>query len=181
MENPKIQIPQLQGHILYAEDGPDNQRLAQLLLKHTGAKLTIVENGRLALEYVQQHPDVDLILMDMQMPVMNGVDATRAIRAGGFDKPIIAFTANVMKEEVALYAEIGCVACLSKPVQKPLFYQTLAEYLGTGKLIEQQVPGNMPLSQHTDAQASLNGTILLAEDNKDNQKLISMQLKRFGL
>jgi CheY-like chemotaxis protein len=135
-----LPIPQLQGHILYAEDGPDNQRLAQLLLKHTGATLTIVENGKLALDYIQQHPEVDLILMDMQMPVMNGVDATKAIRASGFDKPIIAFTANVMKEDVAIYQDIGCVACLSKPVQKALFYQTLAQYLGTGE----QLPENNP-------------------------------------
>ena len=182
-DNPQLQIPQLKGHILYAEDGPDNQRLAQLLLKNTGAKLTIVENGKLALEYVQSHNDIDLILMDMQMPVMNGIDATKAIRAAGFNKPIIAFTANVMKEEVALYAEIGCVACLSKPVQKPLFYQTLAEYLGTGDMLEPEavMPLQLPGAKHTEDQSALKGTVLLAEDNPDNQKLISMQLKRFGL
>ena len=134
-------IPKLQGHILYAEDGKDNQRLAQLLLKQTGARLSIVENGQQALDYIQQHDDVDLILMDMQMPVMNGLDATKAIRAYGFDKPIIAFTANVMKEDVALYQEIGCAACLSKPVQKPLFYQTLAHYLGSGILEQQNTIG----------------------------------------
>ena len=176
----KLPIPQLQGHILYAEDGKDNQRLAQLLLKHTGAKLTIVENGQQALDYVSQHDTVDLILMDMQMPVMNGVDATRAIRALGFDKPILAFTANVMKEDVTLYQEIGCAACLSKPVQKSLFYQTLAHYLGTGKLIDQQASRHT-LHQQNQSQTQLCGTVLLAEDNKDNQKLISMQLKRFGL
>ena len=182
-ENPQLQIPQLHGHILYAEDGPDNQRLAQILLKNTGATLTIVENGKLALDYIKTHQDVDLILMDMQMPVMNGIDATKAIRASGFDKPIIAFTANVMKEEVALYEEIGCVACLSKPVQKPLFYQTLAEYLGTGTLIaaETVMPVQLAGSDVGDSQEALSGTVLLAEDNPDNQKLISMQLKRFGL
>ena len=179
-ETQNLPIPQLNGHILYAEDGPDNQRLAQLLLKHTGARLTIVENGKLAVDYIQKHDDVDLILMDMQMPVMNGVDATKAIRASGFEKPIIAFTANVMKEDVMLYQQIGCVACLSKPVQKPLFYQTLAHYLGTGELIEQQASQHA-LHQKSQGQSQLNGTVLLAEDNKDNQKLISMQLKRFGL
>ena len=134
-------IPKLQGHILYAEDGKDNQRLAQLLLKQTGATLTIVENGQQALDFVRTHEDIDLILMDMQMPVMNGVDATKAIRAAGFSKPIIAFTANVMKEDVALYQEIGCAACLSKPVQKPLFYQTLAHYLGNGEKDKQSTGG----------------------------------------
>jgi PAS domain S-box-containing protein len=182
-ETNQLQIPRLKGHILYAEDGLDNQRLAQLLLKHTGAKLSIVENGKQALEFVQNNKDIDLILMDMQMPVMNGVDATKAIRAYGFTKPIIAFTANVMKEEVALYKEISCEACLSKPVQKALFYETLQKYLGTGKVIEhQQVPTNSEqLPPQNNTEAKLNGTVLLAEDNPDNQKLISMQLERYGL
>ena len=165
-------VPILSGHILYAEDSPDNQRLVQLLLKKTGARLTIVENGKLALEYVQTHKDLDLILMDMQMPVMNGLDATKAIRAYGFDKPIIAFTANVMRDDLIRYQEIGCAACLSKPIQKQMFYQTLSKYLGTGE-------SHQP--QSLESKTQLKGTVLLAEDNKDNQALISRLLERFGL
>ncbi len=176
-------IPELKGHILYAEDGQDNQRLVKLLLKHTGVSLTIVENGKLALEYIQDHQDVDLILMDIQMPVMNGIDATLAIRETGFSKPIIAFTANVMKEEVSRYQQIGCDACLSKPVQKTLFYQTLNDYLGTGNTIShQKAVSNMGTGKHrNNTEKHLKGTVLLAEDNKDNQRLISMQLGRFGI
>ena len=167
-------VPALKGHVLYAEDSPDNQRLVQFLMKKTGARLTIVENGRAALDYVQTHNDVDLILMDMQMPVMNGIDATRAIRASGFKKPIIAFTANVMREDVIRYQEIGCASCLSKPIQKEMFYETLNTYLGTGET-------SLPERESVDSRPELSGTVLLAEDNKDNQKLISMLLKRFGL
>jgi PAS domain S-box-containing protein len=127
-----ITIPNLRGHVLYAEDGPDNQRLVKLLLKKTGAKLTMVDNGKKAVE-AAKNTDFDLVLMDMQMPVMNGIDATKAIRQQGFRKPIIAFTANVMKEEVEHYKAIGCDGCLGKPVDRPLFYKTLAQYIGCAK------------------------------------------------
>jgi signal transduction histidine kinase/CheY-like chemotaxis protein len=179
----KSLVPKLQGHILYAEDSPDNQRLVQLLLKHTGIKLSIVENGKAALEYIQQNNDIDLILMDIQMPVMNGVDATKAIITHGFNKPIIAFTANIMKEEVALYNKIGCKACLSKPVQRDLFYQTLQQYLGTGEMVELESvqASSEQLLPQNNTKAKLNGTVLLAEDNPDNQKLIRIQLERYGL
>jgi signal transduction histidine kinase/CheY-like chemotaxis protein len=180
----ELSVPRLQGHILYAEDSLDNQRLVQWLLRPTGARLTIVENGKAALDQVCANKDIDLILMDMQMPALNGIDATKAIRATGFDRPIIAFSANVMTEDIALYQEIGCVACLRKPVQKALFYQTLARYLGTGEESVMPrpvltVPVALPPSGETPP--LLSGTVLLAEDNKDNQKLIGMQLKRFGL
>ncbi len=182
-DGPKLDVPRLKGHILYAEDGLDNQRLARLLLKPTGAELSIVENGKLAVEFVATHPDIDLILMDMQMPVMNGVDATKLIRDTGFSKPIIAFTANVMKEEVARYAEIGCDSCLSKPIEKEKFYQTLDSYLGTGETLSLEPNAKVAFvpSHNTDANPPLHGRVLLAEDNPDNQKLIKMHLERYGL
>ncbi|MFT6905124.1 MAG: PAS domain S-box-containing protein [Oleiphilaceae bacterium] len=124
-----ITIPTLNGHVLYAEDGPDNQRLVKLLLEKTGAKLTIVDNGKKAVEALE-NTDFDLILMDVQMPIMNGIEATIAIREQGFQKPIIAFTANMMKEEVEHYKAIGCDGCMGKPVDRPLFYKTLAKYIG---------------------------------------------------
>ena len=169
-----VSIPKLSGHVLYAEDSIDNQNLVKLLLSHTGAELTIVENGQAALDAVQE-VDFDLILMDIQMPVMNGIDATKAIRALNFHKPIIAFTANVMKEEVVLYGEIGCDTCLSKPVNRPLFYQTLQRYLGVkepvSSLVDNSVSAGVP---------QVSGKILLAEDNIDNQRLITMQIGRTG-
>ncbi|MFT6905120.1 MAG: PAS domain S-box-containing protein [Oleiphilaceae bacterium] len=177
-------IPQLKGHVLYAEDSMDNQRLVALLLKKTGATLTLVENGQEAIDAIKEH-EIDVILMDIQMPIMNGIDATQAIRKLGFDKPIVAFTANVMKEEVALYKEIGCDLCLGKPVDRALFYRTLQGFIGTGESVTQEPMYHLS-AQNADSESAVNsvpqvtGRILLAEDNVDNQRLISMHIKRTG-
>jgi PAS domain S-box-containing protein len=177
-------IPQLKGHVLYAEDSLDNQRLVALLLKSTGARLTLVENGQEAIDAVKAH-EIDVILMDIQMPVLNGIDATKAIRELGFNKPIVAFTANVMKEEVELYKEIGCDLCLGKPVDRPLFYRTLQGFIGTGESITHAPTYHLSAQSERNESADNNvpqvtGRILLAEDNVDNQRLISMHIQRTG-
>jgi two-component system, sensor histidine kinase len=107
-------------HILLAEDHPTNQRVVQLILEPTGIALTIVGNGQEAVEAFR--PGLyDLILMDMQMPVMDGLTATRAIRelerkAGCAATPIAMFTANAMDEHLALAAEAGANHHISKPI-----------------------------------------------------------------
>jgi HPt (histidine-containing phosphotransfer) domain-containing protein len=78
--------------------------------------------------------------MDMQMPVMDGVEATCALRGGGYDTPIVALTANVMKEERDNYTRAGCNAFLGKPVDTNIFYETLARFL-------KQAPANTPVSK----------------------------------
>ena len=107
-------------HILLAEDHPTNQRVVQLILEPTGIALTIVGNGQEAVDAFR--PGLyDLILMDMQMPVMDGLSATRAIReveafAGCAQTPIAMFTANAMDEHLALAAEAGANHHISKPI-----------------------------------------------------------------
>ena len=107
-------------HILLAEDHPTNQKVVQLILEPTGIALTIVGNGQEAVEAFQPGR-YDLILMDMQMPVMDGLAATRAIRAleaqaGCVATPIAMFTANAMDEHLALAAEAGAHHHISKPI-----------------------------------------------------------------
>jgi len=107
-------------HILLAEDHPTNQKVVQLILEPTGIALTIVGNGQEAVEAFQPGR-YDLILMDMQMPVMDGLAATRAIRAleakaGCVATPIAMFTANAMDEHLALAAEAGANHHIAKPI-----------------------------------------------------------------
>jgi signal transduction histidine kinase/ActR/RegA family two-component response regulator len=108
--------------ILLAEDGPDNQRLITRLLGSAGAKVEVVENGALAIERAlaasAAGQPFDVILMDMQMPVMDGYAATRALRQQGYRGRIIAVTANVMTGDRAKCLAAGCDDFISKPVNR---------------------------------------------------------------
>ncbi|MEY4195522.1 MAG: hypothetical protein RLZZ226_1890 [Pseudomonadota bacterium] len=120
----------LAGRVLLAEDTVDNQRLISLLLKRTGVNLTIVQNGQEAVERVQED-EFDLILMDMQMPVMGGLEATHLLRLTGFDKPIVALTANATELGRSQALAAGCTDFLSKPLNQAAFFHILTRYLPT--------------------------------------------------
>ncbi|MFL0798279.1 MAG: response regulator [Cellvibrionaceae bacterium] len=123
-----IAIEDLGGQILLAEDNKDNQALISLLIKRTKAELMVVENGQQAVEEALSN-EFNLILMDMQMPVMGGLEATELLRASGCDTPIVALTANFMLEEREQQKNAGCNNTLAKPIDKELFFKTLGEYL----------------------------------------------------
>jgi|GEM_PF-3638851 len=106
----------LSGEILLAEDTPDNQRLFSLYIKKAGSQLTIADNGKLAVEAaLSRH--FDLVLMDMQMPVMDGIEAVQTLRRAGYTQPIVALTANAMKEDQDKCFQAGCDGFLAKPVK----------------------------------------------------------------
>jgi signal transduction histidine kinase/CheY-like chemotaxis protein len=121
-------VPALLGDVLLAEDGEHNQRLIRALVEVTGARLEVVDNGEQA---VQQAlcGDHDLVLMDMQMPVMDGVTAVQMLRGSGYRTPIVALTANVMRHDVETYRQIGCDDVLAKPIDRSRFYAVLAQRL----------------------------------------------------
>ena len=167
---PMIEAPRLHGRILCAEDNEVNRKLVDLLVSRTGATVVHVGNGAEALEAATRDT-FDLILMDIQMPVMNGRDATEAIREAGVNTPIIALTANVMSEDIQDYRDAGCSDYLAKPIDKRRFYETLARYL---TLDDGSETTGMATEQFS-------GTILVAEDNEDNQRLVERMLHRFGL
>jgi PAS domain S-box-containing protein len=124
----------LDCRILLAEDGPDNQRLITFLLKKTGAEVTVACDGQDALDKAQACPagrrPFDLILMDMQMPVMDGYEATRRLRQAGYDGPIIALTAHAMKYDRDKCLEAGCDDYLAKPVNRDKLLETVSQYAG---------------------------------------------------
>lgn len=118
----------LRGRVLLAEDSPDNQRLIGHYVRQTGAELAIAHNGKRAVdEALSDH--FDLILMDMQMPVMDGVEATRLLRRAGYRGPIVALTANVFRDDRDRCAQAGCTDFLTKPIDRGAFQEVLGKYL----------------------------------------------------
>ena len=126
------EIPSLQGNVLLAEDNPDNQRLISMYVKNTGADIVVVSNGEEAVEQAVAH-SFDLILMDMQMPVMGGAEAVKWLRDTGNQVPIAMLTANAMKEEKDRCINLGANSFLTKPIDKHAFYAVLSEYLATAE------------------------------------------------
>ena len=103
--------------------------LLRILLSKTGADIKYVDNGYKAIQYIQAN-QVDLVVMDMHMPVMNGIDATKAIRKAGNNVPVVAISAAVLSEDMAVYEKAGVSRILAKPIDRVDFYQTLNFYMG---------------------------------------------------
>ena len=137
---PQADQPTLKGNVLVAEDNASNQMLIKILLEKLGMTVTIVEDGEQAVEAALSHP-FDIILMDMQMPKMNGYEATEALRTQKFDVPIIALTANAMKGDAEKCITAGCNGYMPKPVNKDLLHDMLVEHLsGKGAKSPQKTP-----------------------------------------
>jgi len=122
--------------ILVAEDSPDNWILVQAYLRNSPHQLELAENGEIALKKFQSEA-YDLVFMDMHMPVMDGYSATKAIRqwektqaskSSRPSVPIIALSADAMKEDIEKSLEAGCVAHVTKPVKKETLLKTIAAY-----------------------------------------------------
>lgn len=121
-------IPQLRGQVLLAEDNVDNRKLIRAFIESTGAQVLEAENGQQAFDLAQQQT-FDLVLMDMQMPLMDGLEATELLRLSGFDEPIVALTANATLNDRQAALEAGCTDFLIKPLQTARFFAALAEHL----------------------------------------------------
>ncbi len=117
----------LQGlNILLAEDSADGALLVTLYLQAEGAQVQHVTNGAAAVQAALQG-NFDLILMDVQMPGLDGLEATRQLRARNFLKPIFALTAHALREEIAKSKQAGCHGHITKPINRGELISTLAE------------------------------------------------------
>jgi len=123
-----LQQVKLSGRVLVAEDSKTNQMLINLLLGKLGLQTTIVGDGNQAVDKALSQP-FDLIFMDMQMPNMNGYEATKQLRSKGIATPIVALTAHVMKGDDEKCLSAGCDDYLAKPIKREQLLETIRKYL----------------------------------------------------
>lgn len=126
-EDPKL-IPKLSGNILVAEDNLVNQKLIQKVIQRTGASVTLAGDGKQAVDFAAKQA-FDLILMDLNMPVMDGIEATVQLRSTGCSTPIYALTAEYGQSEIETAIASGCSGHLKKPLEIEKFYAVLQQHL----------------------------------------------------
>lgn len=160
------------ARVLVVDDGATNRKLLSLILRRAGAEVATAENGQIGVELArQQHFDV--ILMDMQMPLLDGYSATRQLRQQGLEVPIVALTAHALAGDEQKCRAAGCSAYLTKPLDVDRLLQLLAELLAgkpdaaAGKQPcgpQQQTPGtDKPVAHVPGVSAEARGE----EDNDD--------------
>ena len=126
--NTKLPPMSLGGRVLIAEDTPELQIIERRLIEPYGVDIDVAGDGKQVLDMVLQR-GYDLILMDMQMPEMDGIEATYALRALQVETPIVALTANVMQHHREQFEEAGCNGFLSKPIDRIALREVLYQYL----------------------------------------------------
>ena len=119
--------------VLLVEDNEDNRQLFKIQLKSAGMELSTAENGAIAVQKVSEEKAYDLIFMDIQMPIMDGFTAMRAIREWELKNnresvPMIALTASSTKEDMLKSFEYGCAEYLSKPIRKRALIEAVSRY-----------------------------------------------------
>lgn len=149
-DEPTEHVPQLSGQVLVADDTEQNQILIRRLMVKAGLDVDVVSNGQQALEHALAN-DYQLILLDIQMPVMGGEDALEAMRDQGVACPVIAFTANVMQHQVEQYKKQSFNDVLEKPISRLKLYSMLESHL---------------------KQSALN-SVLVVDDNDVNRMVLS--------
>jgi len=128
-----IEKPSFEGEILVCEDNAMNQMVICEHLSRVGIKSVIAENGKIAVDLVKERINngekhVDLIFMDIHMPVMDGIDASQKIIEFNLGIPIVAMTANVMSDDLDIYKKSGMRECLSKPFTSQELWRCLLNY-----------------------------------------------------
>lgn len=160
------------GHILVADDLPDIRFLIGQLIASFGGRVSYASNGQEAIALVNekagQQDAFDLLIMDMQMPVMDGLSATRQLRAQGYDKPILALTAATLRGECERCLEAGCNEYLGKPIDTVTLIRCVSVLLAQSRG-ESEVEFSVSRKQ-----------ILLVEDDRDAREVTTLLLNHLG-
>ncbi len=151
--------------ILVAEDNKVNQMLAQKMLSKMGHHPTIAEDGAIAFEKASTE-DYDIIFMDMQMPVMDGLESTIKLREAGIQIPVIAMTANVFESDREACSEAGMDDFIPKPVKRELVREILQRFCGDNSTVA--------AVEYEES----NFRVLVVEDNKTAAKIISKNIRK---
>jgi len=173
-EKPYASIPDLSSQtILLVEDNTINQEVAKAIIERTGAQVVIANNGKEAVELFEQSPErFTCILMDIQMPVMNGYEATAQIRTRGAHIPIIALTAAATIEDRAKVLQMGMNEHLCKPIHPHDLYRILSQ---SCPIFIAKPP--LPPQQHADHNNEALPIILIVDDTPSNIHTLSKILK----
>lgn len=115
--------------ILIADDEEHNFLIIEKALQKTNIEVFHAENGEQAVEIFKKHPNINVILMDIRMPEMGGLEATKYIRGINRDIPIIAFTAYALSDDEAISLEFGCDDYISKPVRPEFLLRKINEHI----------------------------------------------------
>jgi len=167
-------VPALAARLLLAEDGIHNQRAITYYLERAGAQVEIAGDGRMACNMamgaVASGKPYDVILMDMQMPEMDGYEATASLRQRGYQGPIVALTAHAMSHDRDRCIKAGCTDYVSKPVDRRKLIETVAKHLEASRAWdapkEASIPSDHKRFAKPRASASLRSTIT-DDDLKD--------------
>ncbi|MFA6137555.1 MAG: ATP-binding protein [Sulfurimonas sp.] len=148
-------ISVLEGNkILLVEDNTTNQEIIVGLLENSGIIIDIANNGQKAVEKFKEN-HYALILMDVQMPIMDGYEATKIIRENNAEIPIIALTANAMKEDVGKTRACGMNEHLNKPIDVEKLYATLLKYIAKKSNVHPESTSSLTLTEHPKSTSSL--------------------------
>ncbi len=166
-----IAIPQLRGHILYAEDNKQNQQLISQLVEQTGVRVDVASNGKKALEMALQN-SYDLLLTDIRIPIIDGIELMQLVTKSKPTLPVVAITATLTDAECESFKEVGFKQVLRKPLDKKSIYGVLIEFLTWREDLPEKAKDKLPQSEKI--------KVLLADDNPVNQKLIAFHIQQAG-